>query len=70
MLGQEDIFTKAAIESSLHNMDAQFDNLLAQGLPDEVRAWLGLSGFRVVVDVHGTVVRVEQPEGPEEPPES
>jgi hypothetical protein len=70
MLGQEDIFTKAAIESSLHNMDAQFDNLLAQGLPEEVRAWLGLSGFRVVVDVHGNVVRVEQPEGPEEPPDS
>jgi hypothetical protein len=69
MLGQEDIFTKAAIESSLKNIDAQFDILLAQGLPDEVRAWLGLSGFRVIVDVHGNVVRVEQPAGPEEPPE-
>jgi len=70
MLGQEDIFTKAAIESSLRNIDAQFDNLLAQGLPDEVRAWLGLSGFRVIVDLHGKVVRVEQPAGPEEPPET
>jgi len=69
MLGQEDIFTKAAIESSLKNIEAQLENLLAQGLPDEVRAWLGLSGFRVIVDVHGKVVRVEQPAGPEEPPE-
>ena len=69
MLGQEDIFTKAAIESSLKNIETQFENLLAQGLPDEVRAWLGLSGFRVIVDVRGNVVRVEQPAGPEEPPE-
>jgi hypothetical protein len=69
MLGQEDIFTKAAIESSLKNMGSQFEALLTQGLPDEVRAWLGMSGFRVIVDVHGDVVRVEQPSGPEEPGE-
>lgn len=69
MLGQEDIFTKAMIETSLRNMDAQFDQLLAQGLPEEARAWLGMLGFRVVIDMHGNVVRVEQPSGPEEPPE-
>ncbi len=33
MLGQEDIFTKAMIERSLRNVDEQFDQLLAQGLP-------------------------------------
>jgi hypothetical protein len=69
MLGQEDIFTKAMIERSLHNVDEQFDQLLAQGLPEEARAWLGMLGFRVVIDVHGSVVRVEQPSAPEEPPE-
>jgi hypothetical protein len=69
ILGQEDIFTKAAIESSLRNIGAQFESLLSQGLPDEVRAWLGMAGFRVIVDVRGNVVRVEQPAGPEEPPE-
>jgi len=69
MLGQEDIFTKAMIEHSLRNVDGQFDQLLAQGLPEEARAWLGLMGFRVVIDVHGNVVRVEQPSAPEEPPE-
>lgn len=68
MLGQEDIFTKAMIESSLEKIDEQFDALLANGLPEEARAWLGLSGFRVVIDMHGEVVSVEQPsaeEGPE-----
>ena len=68
MLGQEDIFTKAMIESSLENIDAQFDALLANGLPDEARAWLGMTGFRVVIDLRGTVLRVEQP-GAEDGPE-
>jgi hypothetical protein len=68
MLGQEDIFTKAMIESSLENIDEQFDALLANGLPEEAQAWLGMSGFRVVIDVHGTVLSVEQP-GAEEGPE-
>lgn len=69
MLGQEDIFTKAMIEHSLRNVDEHFDQLLSQGLPEEARAWLGMMGFRVVIDVHGNVVRVEQPSAPEEPPE-
>ncbi len=69
MIGQEDIFTKAMIESSLRDLDAQFDRLITAGLPEEGRAWLGMLGFQVVVNVHGDVVRVEQPSGPEEPPE-
>ncbi|MCJ7678310.1 MAG: hypothetical protein MUO35_11380 [Anaerolineales bacterium] len=69
MLGQEDIFTRAMIERSLRNVDSQFDQLLAQGLPEEARTWMGMLGFRVVIDVHGNVVRIEQPTAPEEPPE-
>lgn len=61
MIGQEDIFTKAAIETSLQNMDAQFDALLESGLPEDMRAYLGMMGFRVVINVHGEVLRVEQP---------
>jgi hypothetical protein len=69
MLGQEDIFTKAMIERSLRNVDAQFDQLLAQGLPVEARTWMGMLGFRVVIDVRGNVLRLEQPSAPEEPRE-
>jgi hypothetical protein len=65
MLGQEDIFTKAAIEKSLENMDEQFDALLQSGMPEEMRAWLGMSGFRIVVSYRGELVRVEQPTAPE-----
>jgi hypothetical protein len=69
MLGQDDIFTKAAIEASLRSLDDRFSELIAQGLPPEARAWLGLNGFRVIINVHGEVVRVEQPSREEDPPE-
>jgi hypothetical protein len=54
------------IEASLKDMGARFAELLARGMPDEARAWLGMMGFRVVVNVHGDVVRVEEPQGSEE----
>jgi hypothetical protein len=61
MLGQDDIFTKAMIETSLKNVDDQFQQLLQVGLPEDSRAWLGMLGFRVVIDYHGDVIRVDQP---------
>ena len=61
MLGQEDIFTKAMIEQQLKNIDKQFDTLMQAGIPEEGRAYLGMLGFKVVINVHGEVVRVEQP---------
>ena len=61
MLGQDDLFTVAAIQQQLKNMDKQFDLLLQRGLPEEARAYLGMMGFKVVINVHGEVVRVEQP---------
>jgi hypothetical protein len=67
MIGQEDIFTKAMIETSLKNLDAHFDALISKGLPEEARAWLGMLGFRVVINVHGEVLRVEQPGAPDRP---
>ncbi|MCJ7569201.1 MAG: hypothetical protein MUO58_16920 [Anaerolineales bacterium] len=61
MIGQEDIFTKAAIETSLQNMDSQFDALIQSGLPEDMRTYLGMMGFRVVINLHGEVLRIEQP---------
>lgn len=66
MLGQEDIFTKAMIERSLSHMEENFDRMLDTGLPEQARLSLGMLGFQVVIDVHGNVLRVEQPAGPEE----
>ena len=67
IIGQEDIFTKAMIETSLKNLDSQFDELIQRGMPDDARTWLGMIGFRVVVDIHGEVLRVEQPSAPDQP---
>ena len=61
MLGQEDIFTKAMIEQQLKHVDKQFDALMQAGIPEDGRAYLGMMGFKVVINVHGEVVRVEQP---------
>ena len=61
MLGQDDLFSVAAIAQQLKNMDQQFDTLLLQGLPEEARAYLGMMGFRVVINYQGEVLRVEQP---------
>jgi hypothetical protein len=55
LLGQEDLFTKAAIDSSLSHIDQMMKN----GIPLEARQWLGMMGFRVIVDVHGDVVKWE-----------
>lgn len=60
-LGQDDVFTVAAIEQQLKNMDKQFDLLLQQGIPEDMRAYLGMMGFKVVVNYQGDVLRVEQP---------
>jgi hypothetical protein len=61
MMGQEDPFSVAAIANQLKNMDKQFDQMMQVGLPEEARAYLGMLGFKIVINHHGDVLRVEQP---------
>ena len=61
MLGQEDVFTKAAIEQQLKNIDKQFDQLMKAGIPEDMRAYLGMVGFKVVINMHGEVLDIDQP---------
>ena len=61
MLGQEDVFAKAAIEQQLKNIDKQFDQLMKMGIPEDMRAYLGMMGFKVIINVHGEVLSVDQP---------
>jgi hypothetical protein len=61
MMGQDDIFTRAAIEKQLEHMDEQFDQVLKAGLPEESRAYLGMSGFKVRINLHGEVLEIQQP---------
>ena len=61
MLGQDDPFSKAMIENQLKNIEQQFDALMQTGFPEEMRAYLGMMGFKIVINYHGEVLRVEQP---------
>jgi hypothetical protein len=61
MLGQDDIFTKAIIQNQLKNIDQQLDQVLRSGIPEEGRAYMGMMGFKVIINVHGEVVGLEQP---------
>ncbi len=61
MTGQDDLFTKAMIDRSLKNLDEHFDQLIERGLPEGAREWLGMMGFRIVVNYRGELLKVEQP---------
>jgi hypothetical protein len=64
MMGQEDIFTKAMITNQLKNLDKQFDMIMQMGIPEESRVYLGMTGFKVVINLHGEVIDVIQPSAP------
>jgi len=61
MLGKDDLFTHAVIQNQLKKLDQQFETLMQSGIPEEGRAYMGMMGFRVTIDIHGVVLKVEQP---------
>lgn len=65
MLGQDDLFSRAMIEQQLKNIDQQFDALMEAGIPEEGRSYMGMMGFKIVVNVHGEVLRMDQPGMPD-----
>lgn len=65
MLGQDDIFTRAMIENQLKQIEQQFNALMETGIPEEGRAYMGMMGFKVVINYHGDVVQLIQPSAPE-----
>lgn len=63
MMGKDDLFTKAAIDASLRNID--MDQIIAQGIPLQARNMMGMLGFRIIINYHGEIVRLDQPSTPE-----
>jgi len=57
MMGKDDLFTKAAVESSMNNME----QAVGSQIPPEARQYMGMLGFRIVVDFHGNVVDISMP---------
>jgi hypothetical protein len=62
-LGKDDLFTKAALDASMRNVD--MDQIMAQGIPGQARDMLGMLGFRIIINLHGELVRLDQPAAPE-----
>jgi hypothetical protein len=61
MLGQDDLFSQAILENQLLNIDKQIDNMLENGIPEEGRAYMGMMGFKIRVNLHGELIEVIQP---------
>ena len=59
MMGRDDIFTKAAVESTIGNME----DAGGQPIPEDARQWLGMLGFRTQIDFHGDVIDLQMPAG-------
>jgi hypothetical protein len=68
MTGLDDIFARAVLKNQLHNIDKQFETLASTGIPEQGRQYLGMMGFRVTINVHGEILKIEQP-GQNLPPE-
>lgn len=61
MLGQDDLFTRAIIQNQLKNIDKQMETLMETGIPEEGRTYMGMMGFKIVINIHGEIIRLDQP---------
>ncbi|MBK6324586.1 MAG: hypothetical protein KA362_19230 [Chloroflexi bacterium] len=64
MMGKDDLFTKAAIDASLRNID--MNQIIDQGIPEQARNMLGMLGFRIIINIHGEILRMDQPAAPDD----
>ncbi len=59
MMGRDDLFTKVAVESTIDRME----DAVGQPIPEDARQWLGMLGFKIVIDEQGEVVDIQMPAG-------
>ena len=61
LLGQDDPFSRAMLETQLKHLDKQFDLVLQTGIPESGRAYMGMMGFKIRINLHGEVLEIDQP---------
>lgn len=61
MLQQDDIFSRAMLEKQFKDMDIQFERILETGIPEDAIAYMGMTGFRIKINVHGDIINIDQP---------
>ena len=60
MLGQDDIFSRAILKEQIKNIGQQFEQVLEIGIAEENRAYMGMMGFKIVINLHGEIVEIKQ----------
>ncbi|MBP7997660.1 MAG: hypothetical protein KA314_01890 [Chloroflexi bacterium] len=63
-MGHDDLFTKAALDASIDEVNT--DQIVTHGIPQQARDMLGMMGFRIIINYHGEILRLDQPAVPEE----
>ena len=63
MMGQDDLFTTAKVINELKNIDQQIDQMMQVGFPEDQKSYMGMMGFKVIIDYHGDLVEVCQASG-------
>ena len=66
LMGKDDLFTKASVDNQIRNFDKNLDQLYAAGIPEQSRAYLGMMGFKIIINRHGEIVRLNLPAGSDE----
>ncbi len=61
MMGKDDLFSKVAVDKSLNDVDKTFAQLYEQGIPEQGRMLLGMLGFKVIIDRHGDILKLDMP---------
>jgi hypothetical protein len=61
LLGIEDPFSQAAMASKLGNFEEQYEILKNMGIPENDRMYLGMTGFKIIIDIHGEMMEFRQP---------
>ena len=66
MTGKTDLFSMAMFKNQLLNIDKEIDSMLNQAPPPGLAEFLGMSGFKVNIDLHGNITHVNMPAVPDE----
>lgn len=66
LLGIDDPFSQAAMASKLGNFEEQYEILKNLGIPENDRMYLGMTGFKIIIDIHGEMLEFRQPSRPED----
>ena len=69
MTGKNDLFSMVMFKNSLMNIDKEIEAMFRQGPPPGLAEFLGMSGFRVNIDIHGNITNVNMPSSPADDPE-